>query len=98
MVSRKKVAVIGGGVSGLAAAKAFDEILELAEKRCASNEFSNAAEPVTLHIITHTPELILARPELGIQYHLQGDMAQTLLALPVDKQETDTLSVTPLSQ
>jgi hypothetical protein len=29
---------------GPKAAKAFDEILELAEKRCASNEFSNAAE------------------------------------------------------
>jgi hypothetical protein len=61
-------------------------------------EFSDKEKPVTLHIMAHSPELILARPELGIQYHLQSNMAQTLLALPVNKQETDTLSVTPLSQ
>jgi hypothetical protein len=44
--------------------------------------FSNAAEPITFQIVTRTPELILARPELGIQYHLQADMAGLLLAIP----------------
>lgn len=47
-------------------------------------EFSDNTEPLTLHIMAHTPELILARPELGIQYHLQADMKETLLALPTD--------------
>jgi len=51
-------------------------------------EFSNAAEPVTFHIVAHTPEFILARPDRGIQYHLQGDMEQALLAIPGDTQET----------
>jgi hypothetical protein len=53
-------------------------------------EVSKTAEPVTFHIVAHTPELILARPELGIQYHLQGDMAQALLTMPDDRQETGT--------
>jgi len=53
-------------------------------------EYSNAAEPVTFHIISHTPEFILARPDWGIQYHLQSNMEQTLLALPGDTQKTDT--------
>jgi hypothetical protein len=44
-------------------------------------ELSNTAEPITFHIVTRTPELILARPELGIQYHLQSALGQTLLAL-----------------
>jgi hypothetical protein len=47
-------------------------------------EFSDNTEPVTLQVMAHTPELVLARPELGIQYHLQGDMKETLLALPTD--------------
>jgi hypothetical protein len=45
-------------------------------------EFSTAAEPLTFHIVARTPEFILARPDLGIQYHLQRDMADTLLAVP----------------
>ena len=53
-------------------------------------EHSTAAEPVTFQIVAQTPELILARPDLGIQYHLQGTMVQTLLALPAGTQETDT--------
>jgi len=47
-------------------------------------EFSGNIEPITFHIVTRTPELILARPEIGIQYHLQSDMQKTLLALPAD--------------
>jgi hypothetical protein len=53
-------------------------------------EFSNTAEPVTFHIVAHTPELILARPDWGIQYHLQSDMAQALLTIPGNTQEMDT--------
>ena len=45
-------------------------------------EFSTAAEAVTFQIVARTPELILARPDLGIQYHLQADMAGILLAVP----------------
>ena len=47
-------------------------------------EFSTAAKALTFHIVTRTPELILARPELGIQYHLQADMAGVLLAIPAE--------------
>jgi hypothetical protein len=47
-------------------------------------KFSDNTEPLTLHIMAYTPELVLARPELGIQYHLQTDMKETLLALPTD--------------
>jgi hypothetical protein len=53
-------------------------------------EFSNAATPLTLHIVARTPELILARADQGIQYHLQGNMEQALLGLPGGSQETDT--------
>jgi hypothetical protein len=53
-------------------------------------KFSNAAAPVTFYIVSHTPELILARPDQGIQYHLQSDMEQALLALPGDAQDTET--------
>ena len=53
-------------------------------------KFSNAAAPLTLHIVARTPELVLARADQGIQYHLQGNMEQTLLALPNNTQEADT--------
>lgn len=53
-------------------------------------EFSNAAAPLTLHIVARTPELILARADKDIQYHLQGRMEQALLGIPVDTQQTDT--------
>jgi len=53
-------------------------------------EFSSAAEPVTFHIVAQTPELILARPDKGIQYHLQGTMGQTLLMIPAGTEEMDT--------
>ena len=35
-------------------------------------------------IISRAPELILARPELGVQYHLPQDAAQRLLTLSAD--------------
>jgi hypothetical protein len=53
-------------------------------------EFSNAAAPVSFHIISQSPEFILARPDRGIQYHLQSNMEQSLLALPGDTQDTAT--------
>jgi hypothetical protein len=53
-------------------------------------KFSSAAAPVTFYIVSQSPELILARPDQGIQYHLQSDMGQALLALPGDTQDTET--------
>jgi len=38
--------------------------------------------PVVLHIVTRTPDLVLARPDWGIQYHITGDVGAGLLALP----------------
>lgn len=40
------------------------------------------AEQLRFLIVSRTPELILARPEIGIQYHLPQDAAQRLLMLP----------------
>jgi len=53
-------------------------------------EFSNAVEPVSFHIVSRTPEFILAQPDRGIQFHLQSEMEQALLALPDDTQDTAT--------
>lgn len=36
-------------------------------------------------IVSRAPELILARPEIGVQYHLPQDTAQRLLMLPADE-------------
>jgi hypothetical protein len=39
-------------------------------------------EPVVFTLISREPDLVLARPEWGIQYHLTADVGQGLLALP----------------
>ncbi|MBI3345550.1 MAG: DUF4340 domain-containing protein [Gammaproteobacteria bacterium] len=41
-----------------------------------------AQPPLRFIIVSRAPELILARPELGVQYHLPQDAAQRLLMLP----------------
>ena len=41
-----------------------------------------ADETLRFLIVSRTPELILARPEQGVQYHLPHDAAQRLLMLP----------------
>ena len=48
-----------------------DEIITL--------EFSDSPEPLTFMVIARTPELVLARPDWGIQYHLSSDVEETLL-------------------
>lgn len=47
---------------------------------------------ITFKISSHTPDLILARPDLGIQYHLSNDQEASLLSLGKAKpaQEPDT--------
>ena len=45
---------------------------------------SGNPDPLTFNIVTRTPELVLARPDLGIQYHLQGEMDKALLATPAN--------------
>jgi hypothetical protein len=44
-------------------------------------EFSDASTPLTFAVLSHTPELVLARPDWGIQYHLQGEMSAGLFSL-----------------
>jgi len=39
-------------------------------------------EPIVLRIVTRTPDLVLARPDWGIQYQLPGSEADSLLTLP----------------
>ncbi len=45
-------------------------------------EFGDAAPSITFQVISHAPDLILARPELGIQYHLTGGYESRLFQLP----------------
>jgi len=40
------------------------------------------AEPLVFSIVARSPDLVLGRPELGLQYHLPGTAATQLLALP----------------
>jgi hypothetical protein len=47
--------------------------------------------PLQYEIITRKPELILARPEIGMQFYLESDQAQRLLTLskPATAKSTD---------
>jgi len=45
-------------------------------------EFDAATPAITFQIASHAPNLVLARPELGIQYHLTGDYESLLFQLP----------------
>ncbi len=56
-----------------------DEIITL--------EFSDSPETLTFMVIARTPELILARPDWGIQYHLSSGAEETLLALGEPEQD-----------
>ena len=56
-----------------------DEIITL--------EFSDSPETLTFMVIAHSPELVLARPDWGIQYHLSSDVEETLLTLSGPEQE-----------
>jgi hypothetical protein len=42
---------------------------------------------LTLQVVSHAPELILARPDWGIQYHLTSDMEDSLFTLPEPEPE-----------
>ena len=39
---------------------------------------------VKLYLAAREPELILTRPDWGIQYYFPGNMSDTLLGLPAD--------------
>ena len=56
-----------------------DEIIAL--------EFSDSPETLTFMVIAHSPELVLARPDWGIQYHLTRDVEETLLTLGEPEQD-----------
>jgi hypothetical protein len=43
---------------------------------------TGTAEPVVFHIVAREPDLVLARPEWGLQYHIPGDVGAGLLTLP----------------
>jgi hypothetical protein len=56
-----------------------DEIITL--------EFSDSPEALTFMVIAHSPELVLARPDWGIQYHLTRGVEETLLTLGEPEQD-----------
>lgn len=45
-------------------------------------EFNAEIPSITLQVVSHAPGLVLARPELGIQYHLTGGYESLLFQLP----------------
>lgn len=51
-------------------------------------QLAGKESPLTLLLTARQPDLILARPELGIQYHLDAASAARLLQLPAREEET----------
>lgn len=47
------------------------------------------ADPVVFHIVSREPDLVLARVDWGVQYHLAGDVGKGLLGLPAPMQEAE---------
>jgi hypothetical protein len=47
-------------------------------------------EAVTLYLHEQEPELVLARPDWGIQYHFPGNLRSSLLGLPPPEATIDT--------
>jgi hypothetical protein len=45
-------------------------------------------EPITLLLTARTPDLVLARPELGIEYHFAESSGEELLKLPTIEKAT----------
>lgn len=56
---------------------------------------ANPAETLHFDIMATQPELILARPDIGMQYHLSPDNAKTLLDLAITATPTPTVSPAP---
>jgi hypothetical protein len=50
--------------------------------------------PISFEILARTPELILARPDVGVQYHLPAELADRLLKLPAPPATTERDSTT----
>jgi hypothetical protein len=44
-------------------------------------ELADAGDPLTFRVLAHTPELVLARPDWGIQYHLRSELSAGLFSL-----------------
>jgi len=55
-------------------------------------KYADNSETVTLHIIEQEEELVLARPDWGIQYHFPGNMKKTMLSLQVAETEADAVT------
>ncbi len=47
-------------------------------------------EPLVLQVVSHAPDLVLARADRGIRYHLASGLEGSLFALPETATETDT--------
>ena len=50
-------------------------------------EFEDASSPLSFSVLSHTPELVLARPDWGIQYHMRGDLSAGLFSLELAEAE-----------
>lgn len=43
--------------------------------------FADSSSPLSFSVLSHSPELVLARPDWGIQYHLRSDQVAGLFSL-----------------
>ena len=39
-------------------------------------------QPIELRVVSHAPDLVIARPDWGIQYHLTTGLEESLFTLP----------------
>lgn len=60
-------------------------------------QLTDNEEPLEFLLTSQQPDLILARPALGIQYHLDASSAERLLKLPPREEETKTDAREPTS-
>jgi Domain of unknown function (DUF4340) len=56
----------------------------------------DSTRPIVLHIVTRAPDLILARPDWGIQYQLPGSEVDSLFSLP--QPATESAAAAPTTQ
>ena len=52
----------------------------------------NSDQPIELRIVSHAPDLVIARPDWGIQYHLTIGLEDSLFTLPEPAEEEQEMS------
>lgn len=58
----------------------------------------NTSEPIELRVVSHVPDLVIARPDRGIQYHLTTGLEDSLFTLPKPPEEKPDEQKTPATE